>query len=279
MAETCLPSGAECRNLCYAGLVNAPVATDALALVEASPEAVARHDKEAWLALFTPDAVIEDPVGAGAHIGADRLSRFWDVFIAPHEVTFVPRRDFVQSERVIRHVRIETLTGVAEEPLAVPAIIEYRLRDDRIARLRAFWEPTHAVAWYARRGARGLGGLLRHSGRMTKGLGLKSSLGFGRALVERLSLDRGRDLATRIADALSDRDRWLALVGRARVDVHGVTDPAGSWDRFLGLKGELEEVIVAGDHVAFVCADRARAAAVIARVSGNELEAVTAMVC
>lgn len=257
--------------------VNATVVADPLALVEASPEAVARHDKEAWLALFTPDALIEDPVGAGAHVGTERISRFWDVFIAPHRVTFLPRRDFIEGDRVIRQVRIETLTGVAEEPLAVAAIIEYRLRNGRIASLRAFWEPIHAVTWYARHGGRGIGGLLRHSGRMTRGLGLRSSLGFGRALVEKLSSDQAQELAALVARALNDRARWLSLVEGTRLDLHGVTDPIEAWDRFLGFDAGVEEVIVAGDHMAAILAAGERSVAVIGRVARKRLESLVAI--
>ena len=35
------------------------------------------HDKPAWMALFAPEIVFEDPVGARAFNGLEGLERFW----------------------------------------------------------------------------------------------------------------------------------------------------------------------------------------------------------
>ena len=54
-----------------------------------SAATVARGVKEDWLALFAPDAVVEDPVGPSmfdpegkGHHGHDGIARFWDIAIA-----------------------------------------------------------------------------------------------------------------------------------------------------------------------------------------------------
>ena len=44
-----------------------------LDVVNASPEAVAQHDKTAWLDLFAASGVVEDPVG----VGVERLFAVW----------------------------------------------------------------------------------------------------------------------------------------------------------------------------------------------------------
>src|SRR5690606_32989730 len=140
-----------------------------------------------------------DPVGAGAHVGAARRARFWDVFIAPQEsVTFTPRREFVRADHVIREVTISTVTPVSKEPFALPAIVEYRLRENRIAQLRAFWQPSRAVTWHAKQGLRGMVGLMAHGARTTRGLGVGAAMGFGLAMKPGV---RAAD-ATRIAEAL-----------------------------------------------------------------------------
>lgn len=54
-----------------------------LAAVERSPQAAAEHDRAAWVALFTPDGRIEDPVGSRPHLGRTQIGRFYDTFIAP----------------------------------------------------------------------------------------------------------------------------------------------------------------------------------------------------
>ena len=55
-----------------------------------SRDAVAARDKEAWLANFTDDAIVQDPIGpsfldpAGkGHRGKEAISAFWDKAIAP----------------------------------------------------------------------------------------------------------------------------------------------------------------------------------------------------
>ena len=55
-----------------------------------SREAVIARDKEAWLAVFAEDAIVEDPIGPSAfdpegkgHRGRDAISAFWDNVIAP----------------------------------------------------------------------------------------------------------------------------------------------------------------------------------------------------
>lgn len=233
----------------------------ALEVVQASPAAVKQHDKLRWLSLFTPDVRLEDPVGAGEHVGLDRLSSFWDVFIQPNEVTFHPKRDFVRGDRVVRYVTIATVTPVDRTPLSLNAIIEYRVHDERISMLRAYWEPKHAVSWHAKRGLRGVSGLMKHGGRMTFGLGLGAAMGFSRALVPRAD----RALADRIVFALGDREAWAALAGE-------VTElDAGPWDPARGAGLALEEVIVAGDHLACVASAGELSVAIVARADAGRV--------
>jgi ketosteroid isomerase-like protein len=256
---------------------------DPLELVKASPAAVGRHDKVAWLDLFAEDAVIEDPVGGDAYSGKARLGAFWDVFIAPHRVTFHPRHDFVAGDRVVRHVLISTITGVDAAPLEVPAIIEYRVRDGRIASLRAFWEPIHAVGWYAGRGVRGIGGLLRHGGRMTMGLGVGSALGFGRSLVPAIASTAARAFVDRVAAEIRSGARagWLDTVGSAALFAGGpsftVTDPIDVWERALASRPgiETETCVTTGDHVAAVLSSPGLTLALIARFDRNQPAALT----
>ena len=197
---------------------DAVAAAGPLEVVLRSPALVKRHDKDAWLALFTEDAVIEDPVGAGAYVGPARHSKFWDAFIAPNEVTFHARRDFRSGDVIVRYVTISSVTPVSREPFELSALIEYVVRGERLASLRAFWEPRLAVSWHARQGVRGLLGLSKHGLRMTGGLGLGSAMGFSRALVPQLSRDHGRALAEKLARAMGGaRADWLELTRGARV--------------------------------------------------------------
>lgn len=230
-----------------------------LDVVALSPAAVKQHDKLRWLSLFTPDVRLEDPVGAGEHVGLHRLSSFWDVFIQPNDVTFHPKRDFVRGDRVVRYVTISTVTPVDRAPFALNAIIEYRVNDDRISLLRAYWEPKHAVAWHAKKGLRGFTGLLKHGNRMTFGLGLGAAMGFGRALRPRAD----RALGEKIVAAIGDRSAWSSLVDGAEAEIDPAIERAP--------RMSAEEIITAGDHVACIASAGDRAAAIIARTDGARL--------
>ena len=257
---------------------DAVAAAGPLEVVLRSPALVKRHDKDAWLALFTEDAVIEDPVGAGAYVGPARHSKFWDAFIAPNEVTFHARRDFRSGDVIVRYVTISSVTPVSREPFELSALIEYVVRGERLASLRAFWEPRLAVSWHARQGVRGLLGLSKHGLRMTGGLGLGSAMGFSRALVPQLSRDHGRAVAEKLARAMGGaRADWLELTRGARVTIGDAAgdlrDAERAWDAVIGRapKMSVEESIVAGDHLACVLSSPDRAAAILARVEGERI--------
>lgn len=232
-----------------------------LARVLRSPELVKRKDKEGWLELFSPDAKVEDPVGAGAHQGTAALSRFWDVFIAPQRaITFAPRHDFVHGDTVIRYVTISTLTPVSPDvPFEIPALIEYRVRDDQIVSLRAFWEAALAVKWHLGKGLRGAWALSKHSGRTMGGLGLGASLGFGRALKPALTSRDARRIVEDLASAMADRAAWRRFCGDARVRVMNARESGAAWDETVHIVGraDVEEVIRAGDYIACVLTSQA----------------------
>ena len=60
-----------------------------------SREAAMARDKEAWLAVFADDAIVEDPIGPShfdpegkGHRGKEAIAKFYDMAIAPSELTF-----------------------------------------------------------------------------------------------------------------------------------------------------------------------------------------------
>ena len=75
-----------------------------------SREAVAARDKDAWLANFAADGIVEDPVGpsmfdeAGVgHRGAQALSEFWDKTIGTTEkIDFVFDKEIICGDEVAR---------------------------------------------------------------------------------------------------------------------------------------------------------------------------------
>lgn len=151
---------------------------DMLAAVERSPAAAGAHDRAAWLALFTDNAVLEDPVGSRPHQGHASIGRFYDAFIDPCNVVFRPDADIVVGTTVIRDLE-RTITITPGVGLNAPAYLRYDLEpiggELKISRLQAFWELPVMLATFMRGGVKSVPA----GGRLS--LALLSSQGFGGA--------------------------------------------------------------------------------------------------
>ena len=157
-----------------------------LAAVEASPEAVARHDRDAWLDLFTSDGVVEDPIGTppcrrGVYTrrdrsGADDLARFYDTFIAPTQIRFEVDHDVVAGCYVLRDATLHVVMagGLRAQ---VPTHLCYALREEdgalRIARLSACWNAPKLTRQHLAKGVSGYAGLALAGVRMVRKWGIE----------------------------------------------------------------------------------------------------------
>jgi len=120
--------------------------TPARAASLASMRAVETGDKAAWLALFAPDACIEDPVGVSAldpagegHRGLDAIAAFWDANIGPNTLKFDIGRSHVAGDEVA-NVGTITTTLPDGSQAAVTGVFTYRVdAEGRLVSLRAFW--------------------------------------------------------------------------------------------------------------------------------------------
>jgi hypothetical protein len=240
--------------------------------VYASPEAVLAQQRSRWLDLFTPEARIEDPVGAACYEDAQRRAAFWDTFIAPQRrIEFRPRREFLGAGLVVRQVVIDTITPASDEPLSVPAIIEYRLRGDRIDALRAFWSPKAATVWFAAQGRSGLGALARHNVRIARRLGLRSLVAFGSALRPSVTPSRATAWIEGLLGAGGEPD-WA---GEAQLQVHRGSNMAtdrASLRRCLddlGSAPKIDQLVCAGREVAAVVAGMEASAVLLIDASGR----------
>ena len=124
--------------------------TSARELGRASMAAVESGDRQAWLDLFADDAVVEDPIGPSAfdpegkgHRGIDAIAAFYDNVIAVNEsIRFTIHQSFLCGDEAanVGVIRISFAGGAAVE---VDGVYVYRRSpDDKIASLRAFWEPS-----------------------------------------------------------------------------------------------------------------------------------------
>ena len=118
----------------------------ARAAAEASMAAVEAGDRGAWLALFAPDAVIEDPIGVSVldpagrgHRGSEAIAAFWDTTIASGTIRFEIRESYAAGDEVA-NVGTITTTFPDGNAVAVDGVFTYRVGDDGLIRaLRAYW--------------------------------------------------------------------------------------------------------------------------------------------
>lgn len=112
-----------------------------------SRAAVQAGDRDAWLALFAPDAVVADPVGPSAfdptgegHRGPEARAAFWDNVIAPNSVHMDVHASYAGGDEVANVLTITTTLGDGSRAV-VPCVVKYEVDDQgSIVSLRAFWE-------------------------------------------------------------------------------------------------------------------------------------------
>ncbi|BBZ77911.1 hypothetical protein MANY_32480 [Mycolicibacterium anyangense] len=117
-----------------------------------SREAAMAHDKDAWLAVFADDAIVEDPIGPShfdpegkGHRGKDAISKFYDMAIAPSALSFHFEKTYQcgNEEANVGHIVIES----AGYRVVAEGVFTYRVNDDgKIVALRAYWELDAATA-------------------------------------------------------------------------------------------------------------------------------------
>jgi hypothetical protein len=194
---------------------SSPDRDDLLRIAKASPEIAGQHDKETWLALYSDDAVVEDPVGTPAsHKGrrpgrlGDELGRFYEAFIAASGIDMVARREIVSDMHVFRAVDIHTTSLKTGLKMKVPANLLYEIvpRDGALAigRMQAHWELNRMSRILMSEGSLGMRTIAVMNWRMLRAFGPKwlmsyfksSQKGVGRAgkeLIERLANQIGHE--------------------------------------------------------------------------------------
>jgi steroid delta-isomerase len=119
-----------------------------------SMAAVAAGRKADWLGLFSPDALVEDPVGpspldpeGNGHRGHDGIGRFWDVYVGS-----VRRYDFQVTDShangpCCANILTLAMTLDGGATMTVDCVVIYTVNDEGlITSIRAHWEPDRAIA-------------------------------------------------------------------------------------------------------------------------------------
>ncbi len=121
---------------------------------QVSAATVARGAKAEWLALFAPDALVEDPVGPSmfdadgtGHRGREAIAAFWDMAISPvQRFHFTIEDSFAGGDSC---ANVGTITSVLGDGTRVDAegVFVYRVDGQGlITSLRAHWEVDRAMA-------------------------------------------------------------------------------------------------------------------------------------
>lgn len=120
-----------------------------------SMAAVAEGRKDDWLALFAPDAVVEDPVGPSmldpegkGHHGHEGIREFWEQnFGAVSRFHFRVSDSFANGPCCANIATITMWLGDSGTTMAVDAVMVYTVNDEGLlTSIKAYWEPDRAMA-------------------------------------------------------------------------------------------------------------------------------------
>jgi ketosteroid isomerase-like protein len=176
----------------------------------------AQHDKERWLALYSDDAVVEDPVGTppcrkGTRPGrlGDELGRFYEAFIANSGIDIVAHHELVSDTHVFRAVHIHTTNLKTGLEMKVPANLLYEIvtRDGELAirRMQAHWEVNRMSRVVMSQGLLGMRTIAIMNWHMLRAFGPQWLMSYfkatrqgvgrvGKELVEQLTTRAGHDV-------------------------------------------------------------------------------------
>jgi steroid delta-isomerase len=116
-------------------------------LADASMRAAVVGDREGWLALYSEDAVLEDPVGPSAwdpegtgHRGKRALATFWDRVIGPNRgLQFKVRERYTGGREVATVLTVSSALPDGQRVEMGMVTIHSSNDEGLIRSLRAFW--------------------------------------------------------------------------------------------------------------------------------------------
>jgi steroid Delta-isomerase len=116
-------------------------------IAERSLQLTKERDRVGWLALFAPDAVLEDPVGGGRHDGIDAITAFYDSTISKVEsFDYKIERSYMCGNEAA--VVIRFAIEAAGMKLDMDAVNIYTAAPDgeHLQSLRSWWDGTRQGA-------------------------------------------------------------------------------------------------------------------------------------
>ena len=245
-------------------LEGSPEKNEALiAIVQQSPDAVAIHDKAAWMSIFAENHVVEDPVGSTPHLSNsgtdnphDALSRFYDTFISPNTIKFDVANDITCGNHVMRDLTIN-LSMSDKVDAFVPMHLLYELVEEdgtyKVARLAAHWEFMPMIMQLLKKGFVALPVLGSLTLRMFKLQGVMGTIGFSKAALNVGKAGKQQVLALERAVENNDKSALINLFASDKPSVHlpygkVPLSPVEFSQQFKG-HVKFSKLLVAGDGV------------------------------
>ncbi len=110
-----------------------------ISAIEAYCQYETEKNKEGWLALFTPDAVHEDPVGLVRNDGIEKITAFWDSFQSYNVHLILTEPPIVCGNEAI--CLMQATVGPPEARQTSGRIVDQIIFDDagKIKAVRAFY--------------------------------------------------------------------------------------------------------------------------------------------
>jgi len=109
---------------------------------------VRTKDRAGFIANFSADAVVEDPVGKSpldptgqGHRGHDAIGAFWDAIIAPGAVRFEIERSYACGDEVANVGTAFNALPDGRGEIAAEGVFVYRVdAEGKIVSLKAYWD-------------------------------------------------------------------------------------------------------------------------------------------
>lgn len=113
-----------------------------------SRDAVQAGDRERWLALFTPDAVVADPVGpsvfdeaGNGHRTPEERAALWDAAIAPNSIHMDIYRSHACANQVANVATVITTLGDGSRAeIDIVAVYTVESESGLIESMKVYWE-------------------------------------------------------------------------------------------------------------------------------------------
>jgi steroid delta-isomerase len=113
------------------------------AAVERYIEVMSSGGRDAYVAQFSPDATVEDPVGSDVRSGHEQIGEFWDLVHSLADRITLVRTGPVRVANGQAAFPMQAISDLGDMRMVVDIIDVMTFDDDaRITSMRAFWDPA-----------------------------------------------------------------------------------------------------------------------------------------